>query len=134
MAARKNTLVKYQNITNGDMSGSITSTITNIEYLDNIGIQLNFSGAPVGSFAIQVSADHAEDTFGQQVTTPGNWIPLTLTYFNGSTFTSAQSVPTSVGSPIYLDLNQLSATYIRVVYTAVSGTGTLNGFITAKMI
>lgn len=132
--SRKNNLRLYQSITNGNMaSASLTSAVTNIQWLDNIGIQLNFTGSPVGDFAVQVSADYAQDDNGN-VTNPGNWVPLTLTYLVGSTFVSAQSVPTSVGSPIYLDLNELSCPWIRVVYTKTSGTGTLNAFITAKMI
>lgn len=134
MSGRKNTLRLYQNITAGDMSTlSVTSAITNIQTLDNVGIQLEWTGAPVGSFQIQVSADHAQDEFGN-VTNAGQWIPLTLSYLSGSSIVTAQSVPTTVGSPIYLDLNQLSAPWIQVVYTGASGSGTLNGFITAKQV
>ncbi len=138
MSDKKNQLLKYQNITNGDMSlSSITSTITNISFLDDIGIQLNFSGSPVGTFAVQVSADHAQDySSPPNVTVAGNWVPLTFTYWDSGTsaFITGFSVPTSVGSPIYLDLALLSAPWIRVVYTKVSGTGTLNAFITAKAV
>lgn len=115
------------------MTGTLTSAVTCIQWLDNIGIQFNWTGAPVGSFAIQVSADYVQDPEGR-VTNPGNWIPLTLTYLSApNVFTSAQSVPTSVGSPIYIDLNQLSSPWIRSVYTSVSGSGILNALITAKM-
>ena len=134
MSGRKNNLRQFQSITSGDMSTvSITSAVTSIQWLDNVGIQLNFSGSPVGTFAVQVSADYAQDTEGN-VQNPGHWIPLVLTYFISGGFTSDTSVPTSVGSPIYLDLNQLSAPWIRVVYTKGSGTGTLNAFITAKLV
>lgn len=119
--SRKNNLLKFQNITNGDMSqASITSAVTSIQFLDNISIQLNFTGSPVGIAAVQVSADHSQDMFGN-VTVAGNWV----------TVSSASMVG---GSPIYFDLNQLSAPFIRVVYTRTSGSGTLNGFISAKML
>lgn len=119
--SRKNNILKFQNITNGDMSqATITSAITDIQFLDNIGIQLNFTGSPVGIAAIQVSADHAQDMFGN-VTMAGSWATITSSSMVG-------------GSPIYFDLNQLSAPYLRIVYTKTSGTGTLNGFITAKML
>lgn len=135
MSGRKNNLRQYQSIVNGDMSASsITSTVTSIQWLDNIGIQFNWSGSPVGSFAIQVSADYAQDAQGV-VTNAGHWTPLVFTYLSApNTFTSATSIPTSVGSPIYLDINQLSAPWIRMVYTKTSGSGTLNAFITAKMV
>jgi hypothetical protein len=125
MSGRKNNLLKFQNITNGDMSLSeIASAVTNIQFLDNIGIQLNFSGSPVGSFEIQVSADYAQDDQGN-VQNAGNWIPLTF---------SIAPVASGSADQIYLDMNQLSAPWIRVVYTKDSGTGTLNSFITGKMI
>lgn len=117
---RKNNLLKFQTITSGDMSqATLTSSITNIQYLDNVGIQANFTGSPVGTLSVQVSIDHAQDEWGN-VTTAGNWSQVT------------SSAVTS--SPVVFDLNQLSAPWIRVVYTKVSGTGTLNVFITGKML
>lgn len=131
---RKNHLAKYQSITNGDMSAaSITSPVTNIQFLDDVGCQFNFAGSPVGGFAIQVSADYAQDELGN-VQSAGNWVPLTFTYWNGTAFVTGTSIPTSVGSPVYLDLALLSASWIRSVYTKVSGTGTLNAFVTAKSV
>lgn len=119
--SRKNNLLKFQNITNGDMSqATLTSAVTEIQFLDNIGIQANFTGSPVGVFAVQVSADYARDLSGV-VQNPGNWI----------TISSGTAVD---GSPIYFDINQTSAPYIRLLYTRTSGSGTLNSFITAKML
>lgn len=124
MSSRKNQLLKYQTITNGDMSAaSITSSVTNIQYLDNIGVQCNWNGtAPIGVIAIQVSADYAADEFGN-VTNPGNWFTLP----------TSPAVTGNTGS-VYVDLNQMSAPWIRAVYTKTSGTGTLNAFVTAKSI
>lgn len=134
MSGRKSNLLNYQTISSGDMSAaSLTSSVTNIQFLDDIGVQFNFSGSPVGSFAVQVSADYAQDTFGN-VTNPGNWAPLTFSYFNGATTITATSIPTSAGSPIYIDMALLSAPWIRAVYTKVSGTGTLDAYITAKVV
>jgi hypothetical protein len=123
--SRKNTLLNFQTITNGDMSlSSLTSAVTNIQRADNIGLQFNFTGSPVGTFQVQVSIDYAQDMEGN-VTNPGNWIPVQL-----------QSSPVASGSAgqIYIDLTQLSAPWIRTVYTKTSGTGTLNAFISTKMI
>jgi len=137
MSGRKNVLLPYKILTDGDMStASLTSSVTEIKYLDDIGIQLDWTGSPVGSFAIQISADHKEYPVASpaKTTTTGNWTPLTLTYWNGSSFVTDTSVPTSLGSPIFLDLALLSAPYIRVVYTKGSGSGTLQITITAKEI
>lgn len=125
MSGRKNTLLSFQNIISGNMAlTSITSAVTSIQFLDNIGVQLNFTGTPTGTFDIQVSADYAQDSFGN-VTNAGNWIGLTF---------GTAPVASGAASTIYLDLNQLSAPWLRVVYTKTSGTGTLNGFVTGKML
>lgn len=139
MSHRKNILLKYQTVTDGDMSeSSITSAVTNIQYLDDIGLQLNWTGSPTGTFAIQVSADYAQDGANSpgtpNVLNAGNWVPISFTYWNGSAFVTATSIPTSVGSPIYIDLALLSAPWIRIVYTRGSGSGTLDAFITAKEV
>jgi len=122
--SRKSNLLKFQNIINGDLSGSITSAVTSIQWLDNIGIQLNaVTSSAIGVFAVQVSADYFQDIEGN-VTNAGNWTTIPL-----------PSSPTLSGSneTIYIDLNQLSAPWIRVIYTPASGSGTVNGFITAKV-
>lgn len=120
----KNTLLKAQVVTSGDMSGNITSLVTNIQFLDNVGYQFNFTGTPTGAFAIEVSADYAQNAQGV-VTNPGTWIPVTL-----------PSSPVASGSAgsIYIDLNQLSACWIRSTYAASSGSGTLNAYITGKSV
>lgn len=112
---------------------SLTSSVTDIQFLDDIGIQFTWSGSPVGDFSIEISANYNQDYLGN-VETVGNWVPLTLTYWNGLSFVTDTTVPTSVGSPIYIDLALLSAPFIRVIYTKTSGTGTLQATITAKMV
>lgn len=125
MSARKNTLAKFQIISAGDMSGNLTSSVTQIEFMDNIGIQINVAGgASTGEFFVDVSADHVEQN--GNVITAGNWVQLTL----DPTATVTAGNPTS----IYIDLNQLSTFYIRLRYTAGSGTGTCNAFIIGKML
>lgn len=133
MSGRKSNLRLFQNIVAGDMSqATITSTVSNIQMLDNVGIQLSWTGSPVGTFTIEVSADHAQDEYGN-VTVAGQWTALTVSYLVSSAVTAASSIPTSVGSPIYVDITQISAPWIRVIYTKTSGTGTLTGYLTAKM-
>lgn len=132
---KKNTLLKFNSIANGVMTGTtvLTSAVTSIQFLDDIGIQLNWTGAAVGNFRVQVSADHAQDSQAN-VTVAGNWCPLLFTYWNGSAFVTSYDLPTTLGSPIYLDLALLSAPWIRVLYTNASSTGVLNAFITAKEV
>lgn len=133
--SQKRVLLPSKTITDGDMSAaSITSLVTEIQYLDDVGIQLNWTGSPVGTFAIQVSADYKRYDPTRKMTAAGLWTPLVLTYWDGAAFVTSTSVPTSVGSPIFLDLALLSAPFIRVVYTKGSGSGTLQCTITGKMV
>lgn len=126
MSGRKSNLKRFNSIVAGSMSTSLTSPVTNIEFLDNIGVQFNFTDSPVGNFQVQVSMDYDQD-INQNVINAGNWVPVTLS--NGTV-----NAATSLGSPVYIDLNQLSAPWIRLVYVRTSGTGTLNAFVCGKMV
>ncbi len=124
MSGRKNTLKRFKIVSAGDMSAPITSSPTNIEFLDNVAIQLNASGTPTGTFEVQVSIDYEQDAQGN-ITDVGNWVPLTLS-----------PPPVTVGAPvsILIDVNQTSTRWVRTVYTPTAGTGVLNAYISAKMI
>lgn len=117
-------LKKYHLIADGVMTGTsvITSNAVEIINLDNVFVQLDFTGTPNGTFAIQVSSDHSEDQEGN-ILVAGHWITLTLS-----------PAPVAAGSAddIGIDLNQLGASYLRVVYTNTSGVGVLNGFVSGK--
>lgn len=117
-----NLLLPVSVVTNGNMTSSITSAVTEIENQDNIGIQMVWTGAPVGVFDVQISMTFKEDAFGN-ITNPGTWTSIPL-----SPSISASGSPDNA----YIDLNQLSATYIRVVYTRGSGSGTLNIVLDGK--
>lgn len=111
-------------IINGlSMGASITSAAVEIKYFDDIGVQLVWTGSPVGTFQVQASADHRQDAEGN-ITTPGSWTNIALN----------PSPDTTGGSPIYIDMATLSAPYIRVVYTRTSGTGTLTAHVVGKLI
>lgn len=124
--AKKSNLSRYQLISAGDGSGDLTGAVTCIQWLDNIGYQINMVGSSMtGTWNVEVSADYQQDELGN-VQNAGNWIALPL-------------VPTATvtaGSPtnIYIDVTQISAPYIRLKYTHTSGTGTVAAFITAKVL
>lgn len=131
MGDRHNQIRKTQTITNGSMIGTstLTSLITNIQFLDNIGLEWIWSGTPVGNFQVLVSADYDPNE-----NIAGNWVPLLFTYWNGSSFVTSYLIPTSLLSPYYLDLALLSAPWMQITYTNTSGSGTLNTFLTAKAV
>jgi len=109
-------------VSSQSMASSITSSAVEVKLQDNMGIQLNWSGSPVGSFSVQVSMDHKEDIEGN-IVVPGHWIDIPL----NPTISAV-----GMADVAYIDLNQLSAMYLRVVYTASSGSGTLDAFVNAK--
>jgi hypothetical protein len=127
MSGRKNFLNNYQIVSAGDLSqATVTSSVVNIQGLDNVGIQANItSGTASGTFDVQISADHKEDSNGN-IITAGNWIELGTPY---------QATITS-GSPanVYFDLNQLSSPFVRLLWTKSSGTGAFDAFAVGKMI
>ena len=110
---RKNNLTNVAIVTGGDMSGNVTSAVTDVRWLDNLVMYLIFTGTPTGVFAVEVSPD-------QQ-----NWFPLAL-------------VPSPIASGSAgnhrIELNQLSDPYIRAKYTATSGSGSLTATISGKML
>ncbi|MBK8455612.1 MAG: hypothetical protein IPL34_20240 [Thiofilum sp.] len=124
MASTKNVLKRSQTITQGDMSGTITSPVTVVQFLDNISIQLNFTGTPDGTFEVQVSDDYLADGFGN-VQVAGTWIALPLT---------GNPIAAGVADQIMIDLNQLPMPNVRVVYTPTASTGLLDMYITGKEI
>lgn len=134
MSGRKSNLRLFKALVDGDMSqATLTSTVSCIQWLDNICYEFVWTGSPVGVLSVEVSANHAQDELGN-VTVLGDWVPLTFSYWNGSTFVTDFSIPTSVGSPVFLDLALLSAPWIRAKYTKTSGTGVLQAFISAKQV
>jgi len=119
----KKVLPKKKVISAGDMSGNLTSSVVHIYQIDNFYVQCNIlSGSPTGTLAVQVSGDHEEDMQGV-VTVAGNWITVT-----------SSAVTAGAGSPFFFDINQSSAQYARLIYTATSGSGSLDAFIGGKEI
>jgi hypothetical protein len=124
VGSTKNVLKRSQTIIQGDMSADITSPVTVVQYLDNISIQLNFTGTPTGTFAVQVSNDYLTDGFGV-VTNAGLWVDLPLT---------GSPVASGAADQIMIDINQIPMPNVRVVYTRTGGTGALDMYITGKGI
>ncbi len=125
--ARKNTLLTYKIISAAALgTASTTSAVTGIQFMDNIAMQFIWSAGstPIGTIAIQVSLDYAQDSQGV-VTNSGTWTALTIS--------PSLAISGNSGS-LYVDLNQLGAPWVRAVYTKTSGTGTLNAYIAGKEI
>lgn len=105
----------------------ITPLPADLRYVDDIGVQLIFTGNAVGTFELQTSIDYDVPTSNL-----GTWNDILLSYWNGTAFVTAYTIPTSLGSPIYLDLSVTSIPFLRILYSNLSGAGTYNGWVTGK--
>lgn len=106
----KRTLDYSDLIVNGDMSSSITSSSTNILYTDRVGYQLVWTGTPSGTFTLEVSNDET------------TWVSV-----------DTGILASGAAGDAFIDF-ETAAKFVRLVYTASSGSGTLNAHITAKSI
>jgi hypothetical protein len=117
-----NLLLPVHIIQAADMSASVIGTAIAIKNQDNIGIQLNWTGSPSGTFDVQISNDHVQDPSGN-ITNAGNFISIPL---------SPAITATGTPNTAFIDVNQSGAIFIRVNYNRISGTGVLDAYISAK--
>lgn len=95
----------------GTLAGAMASTNTIYSQvieksrIDNIFLELTWTGTPTGTFQVMASAS------GQ--------------YFYALTFVPALTQPNGSASGIAINLTQLAAKYIMLQYTNSSGTGSL---------
>jgi hypothetical protein len=110
------------------MATSVTSPVSCINRIPGISYDLSWTGTPTGTFAVQVSNTYSQDANGN-VITAGNWNTLPTSSFTGT-------YPVPAGSPGngFLDVVGTEAAYVRLVYTAVSGSGSLTVVCAAKVL
>ncbi len=111
-----------QVVTDGDMGGNIVSEPFNLHNCANASIEMVWDGDPTGPFSVQVSNDYQED-LDHNVQNAGSWLELPLTVN-----ISANGTPDTA----YIEINDMSAPYLRIIYATVGGAGTLNAYIAAK--
>ena len=119
-----NTLIRYQIFTNADLSVPQISAVTQVQFLDNLGMQINItSGTPTGQFDVEVSADYAVSEPGGMVTNAGTWGSI-----------AEPLIIAGAPSPTLLNLNQVPFPFMRLIYTPTSGSGTCDAYIVGKSI
>ena len=109
MSGRKNVLVAYPVVTNGDMSQTITSSTTNIRFQDHIWYQMKWTGAPVGTFYIDGSDDGADCVLGILSLDLGSVCPASM------------------------EITPTAAHFVRLRFVPSSGSGTLQVRVSGKM-
>lgn len=114
----------YSVILNGDMSGNIISQVTVIQTNGKVSYDVSWSGTtPVGSMSVQVSNTYSQNADGS-VRNAGNWTTLVLS--------SSTPVSGNTGNG-FIDIDASAAYAVRLVYTRVSGTGTMNATVAGKV-
>lgn len=112
---RKNVIKSFKMFDAGDISGSITSSTTNVINQDKASIHLEWTGtSPVGT--ITVEARNGEND---------SWYELDF----GTTI----SISGNSGDH-QLVFNEMPFTDIRIQYASTSGTGSLDATFTSKTI
>ena len=107
-----------------------TSPAYDVSDIDVQAVQIDYTGSPSGTFAIQGSINRVEDSQGN-VIVPGTFSTL---YFsvNGSSPSASVAVPTNP-SPIIFDMYGSGVQFIEVVYTG-TGTGTFTAVVVGKRL
>lgn len=106
------------------MASSITSKASIISKLSMVNYAVTWSGtSPVGVVTIQASNDYSLNADGT-VNNVGTWNTLPLS--------ATCNVSGNTGSGM-VDIDQLAAHAVRLVYTAGSGVGTMTAIYTAKV-
>lgn len=94
-------------VVNGAMASTNTiySQIIDLSKMDNIGLEVTYTGTPTGTFSVTVSNSGIN--------------------FYALTFSPALGQPAGSGGGYAIDLNQLPFKYLSLQYVNSSGTGTL---------
>lgn len=102
----------------GTIAGAMASTntiysqILEQSRMDNIGLEVNWTGTPTGTFSVMVSNSGIN--------------------FYALTFNPTLTQPTGSASGIAVNLNQLPFKYVMLKYVNASGTGTLTVYGQSK--
>lgn len=124
MAARKNELSSYKIFDAGDASGDLDNFAnpTNVTWLDNAGITVQWTGTPVGVIEVYVSNDKAGPFPNHPVQ---NWQLLDF---------GTSIVVDNTNSSIVINMNQLPFVWLALKYVRGSGSGTLSAQMTVKEV
>lgn len=113
---RKNVITPYKLLDNQSLAADFESPKVNIQYLDNVAIQMITDSVSdnTGQLSIQVSNDEV------------NWQDLDLD--------PAIPALADADAQVFVNMSQLAFAWIRVKFVAAGGTpdGTVDAIITAK--
>lgn len=109
------------------MATSIIGPPTNINGLPGISYDISWTGTPAGTFQIQISNTYQPTGNGSQ-TSVGTWITIPSTLFNGT-----YPFPAGSSGNGFIDVVGTEAAWVRLQYTASTGSGSLTVVPAAKV-
>lgn len=95
-----------------DLASSITGPALSLEHMGGYSFFVKLTGSPVGSLSLQASNDPAEPNGAA----PSNWVTLA----------SPAAVAISAAGTTFLNVPDVFYRWVRLVYTATSGTGAVS--------
>ncbi len=107
-------------------AATFTSSVTSNLYRDNIGYQVNFTGAPTGVLQINASND-----YNPQLPESGN---LQNSSTNGTWATLTSVSMANVVSPVCFNLNQVPFAFVQCQFISGTSSGVITGFLSSKSI
>lgn len=109
------------------MAASITSGVTVLQSLSDFSYEITWTGtSPVGTISMQVSNSYTLAPDGSTAVA-GTWSSVPVEIDDGSV---ATTVPVAGASgTIYIDVSKHAGYAVRLIYTRVSGTGTMTAVI-----
>jgi hypothetical protein len=110
-------------------SSSRISLISNINQISYMSYSVTFTGSPVGTLQVEVCNDAQFDPNGAYVAGTGSWVPI---YFNVNG-TNANSIAISGAGNTFIDIDGIAAAFMRLHYTATSGSGTISATLAGKV-
>lgn len=122
---------QYPVIENGNMAGSITSSVTIMQMLTVAAYTYSWSGTtPVGAISVEVSNDYKPGVMDTDPVNAGTWVPIFFTLDGAATVNSA---PLTGNTGVGIIEFSTGAYAVRTKYTRTSGTGTLQAVINCKV-
>lgn len=129
-----NAALPYNNLASIVVSGTttITSSATNIMYLNGTCQSITWTGAPQGTIQMLASVDYnpgipmSHGTFNA-----GNWATVPFVNSAGSVVTSV-TIGSGTAQPILMNAAELYPAWVQIQYTNTTASGVISGWICGK--
>ena len=106
----KKVLAPYRLLTSQAMASDFQSSVTNVQFMDRVSYSVVWTGSAVGTLIVQSSLDGT------------NWTDLDMN----------QIVMANADDTAVIDIAATGIPQLRLSYTATSGTGSLDAYVSAK--